>query len=426
VQDQAAQEIAQQRELAIAQERSRQKKVLEQRIREVKETTVKGLEPELQNLMARQKREIEAIKVEHEEALRSARATVEKRADEERQRLVEQMEKERQSEFAAMEERMKRQLERERELHKQEIERLMSSMRNLESEKVEVVRSAKLENESLVNEVRERWKAELSAEKARAEKEAEQWEVRLQEAIERTKQETMASFAPRETELRAQIEASLKEKTEKKLKTVVQKLEADLNLQKKKILDEAERRVNLAQIEARKAVAALENEKRTHIAAMELLKGAINDEKALNNRLESENDRLTSEVEQQRQLRIRLQNEISGKDDEIRRLEHEIPLRETAAREAIAAVSCEQERRIEALRMELQQCMAAAQSEKQQIEERHASELAAVSAKVKSLIEGKEQTIQALKDQLAIAQSRLREVEQLFHQQKKTILGARR
>jgi 5-azacytidine-induced protein 1 len=426
IQDQASQEIAQQRELAIAQERSRQKKLTDQKIKEVKEMTVRGMEPELQNLMARQKREIEALKVEHEEALRTARANVQRQADEEQRRLVEQLQKERQSEFAGMEQRIQRQLERERELHKQEIDRLMGTLKTLETEKVEVSRTAKSESESLISEIRERWKAELNAERARAEKEAEQWEAKLHEAIERTKRETMATFAPRESEMRAEIEAKLKDKSEKKLKVVVQKLEADLNAQKKKILDEAVRRVNLAQIEARKAVAALENEKKTHESAFAILKGALNEEKVLNNRLESENDRLTSELEQQRQTRMKLQGAISQAEAEIARLKVEIQDRETAAQEANSAVVSDFNKRVEQARSELQQCQIYADSERKALEERHASELATVSAKVKSLIEGKEQTIQALKEQLNVAQTRLREVEQLIHQQKKAILGVKR
>jgi 5-azacytidine-induced protein 1 len=46
VQNQAATQIAQQRELAIAQERARQKNILEQKTREIKAATVNGFEPE--------------------------------------------------------------------------------------------------------------------------------------------------------------------------------------------------------------------------------------------------------------------------------------------------------------------------------------------------------------------------------------------
>jgi hypothetical protein len=139
-----------------------------------------------------------------------------------------------------------------------------------------------------------------------------------------------------------------------------------------------------------------------------------------------ENERLTSELEKQRQLRVELQIEISGKEAEIAKLNSEIEKRDKLAKETASAVTLELERRIEESQRDFQQLRLAAEAEKKQIEERHAVELAAVSSKVKSLIEGKEQTIQALKDQLSVAQTRLRQVEELFHQQKKSILGVRK
>jgi hypothetical protein len=50
---------------------------------------VKGLEPELQSLIAKQRRELEAIRAEHEQLLRIAREAAEWRCQEERKRLLE-------------------------------------------------------------------------------------------------------------------------------------------------------------------------------------------------------------------------------------------------------------------------------------------------------------------------------------------------
>jgi chromosome segregation ATPase len=159
---------------------------------------------------------------------------------------------------------------------------------------------------------------------------------------------------------------------------------------------------------------------------MGLLKEAMNEEKTLNNRLELENDRLTTEIEEQRQLKLKLENEISQKNSEIRKCQLEIEKREKLGKEMTSAVKLEFESKIEERKREFEQLKVTAESEKKQIEEKHILELGAVSAKVKSLIEGKEQTIQALKDQLSVAQTRLRQVEELFHQQKKSILGVKK
>jgi hypothetical protein len=98
--------------------------------------------------------------------------------------------------------------------------------------------------------------------------------------------------------------------------------------------------------------------------------------------------------------------------------------KEAIARKEANAMVSDLEKKADTWQAELKRCKADAELEKKHIQEQHGAELAAVSTKVKALIEGKEQTIQALKEQLGVAQTRLREVEQLFHQQKKAILGA--
>ena len=423
VQEQAAQQIAQQRELAIAQERARQKKNFEQKIKEVKEATVRGLEPELQNLMARQKREIEAIKAEHEEALKQVRSNAERRIDEERQRALDQVERDKQAEFEAMEQRLQRQIEREREVHKEEVERLMRKLKTMETEKVAVVQVTRNENDQLLEETRERYKAELSAEKMRMAKEAEQFESRLRAAVEKAKQDTLATFQPRQDEIRKEVEAGNKERNEKKLRAVIQRLEGDMNQQKKRIIEDCERKVTAAQNETKKVRALLESERQQHEAAVEALRKQIADEKSLSNRLELENDKLTQEVEHQRLLKTNLQKELGEKETDLSQMRIDMSKREATAREMALSDLKEIRQQLEDARAENRKQRQDFQAEKKQLEEQHASELAAVSVKVKSLVESKDNTIQNLKEQLVAAQTRLTEIEKIFHQQKKTILA---
>ena len=423
VQEQAAQQIAQQRELAIAQERARQKKNFEQKIKEVKEATVRGLEPELQNLMARQKREIEAIKAEHEEALKQVRSNAERRIDEERQRALDQVERDKQAEFEAMEQRLQRQIEREREVHKEEVERLMRKLKTMETEKVAVVQVTRNENDQLLEETRERYKAELSAEKMRMAKEAEQFESRLRAAVEKAKQDTLATFQPRQDEIRKEVEAGNKERNEKKLRAVIQRLEGDMNQQKKRIIEDCERKVTAAQNETKKVRALLESERQQHEAAVEALRKQIADEKSLSNRLELENDKLTQEVEHQRLLKTNLQKELGEKETDLSQMRIDMSKREANAREMALSDLKEIRQQLEDARAENRKQRQDFQAEKKQLEEQHASELAAVSVKVKSLVESKDNTIQNLKEQLVAAQTRLTEIEKIFHQQKKTILA---
>jgi chromosome segregation ATPase len=274
--------------------------------------------------------------------------------------------------------------------------------------------------------MRERHKAELNAQRLGMQQERQDLEARLKEAVDRARQETLASFQPREVELRAEIDKAAKERNEKKLRAVVQKLENDLNQQKKRIIDEADRKVGAAQLEARRAAAAMGAQQQSHQEEVAALKQEILEEKALITRLESENNRLSNEIEQQRQLKGRLQNEITQKESEMSHLRTDIQRREATARESGLTGLRDIQQQLEEAKAELQRQKTAFESEKKKLEETHAAELSAVSTKVKTLIEGKEATIQALKEQLGVAQNRLRDVEQLFHQQKKAIFGAKK
>jgi hypothetical protein len=222
------------------------------------------------------------------------------------------------------------------------------------------------------------------------------------------------------------LEAEFKERSQKKLKAVIQKLEADLNDQRQKILDDAERRVNAAGIEARRAVAALETEKGSHQTEVMALQQDVKAEKTLNTRLELENDRLSQEVEHQRQMKTKLQTEIGEREKEIMGLKLEMQKRVNSAMESTESQVRDVQVQLEDSRKDLTRKQTEWEAERKQAEESHAAELAALSVKVKTLIEGKENTIQTLKDQLLAAQNRLREIEQLFHQQKKSILAAKK
>jgi hypothetical protein len=184
--------------------------------------------------------------------------------------------------------------------------------------------------------------------------------------------------------------------------------------------------VNAAAIEARKAVAALEDAKNVHQTEIAALQHDTKGERMLNNRLEAENDRLSQEIEVQKQMKVKLQNDLTDREKELAQLRLQMQQREAIARESAHNEIREVQRQLEESRMEAQKRQVEWENQRKQIEESHSSELASVSVKVKALIEGKENTIQALKEQLLAAQTRLREIEQLFHQQKKSILAAKR
>jgi len=422
VQEQAATQIAQQRELAIAQERARQKKTLETRIKEVKEETVKALQPELEALISRQKREIESFKSEKDDEIRSIRMNCERRAEEERARLVEQLNKERKSEYDSMEDRLQRQIERERDLHKLEIDRLIQKIKQIEDTKVDTASIAKADNEALINETRERWKAELASEQLKHSQEMEKLKESINERINRAVEEERVSLKIAEDEIKKKLENSLREKNEKKLALVVKKLEEESTQLKYKYIEESDRKIKEAQSLTQKALSSLEEEKVRNARQVSLLKAGIEDEKEMYKRLEKENERIIAEIESQKVMIQRIVEENKQKEIQIAEFKAISLEREKQIRLSFEDKVSEFMKQNEALKSQIESNKLQWDNEKLILEEQHQNELASVSKKVKSLIETKEQTISSLKDQLSVAQKRLREIEDLLHNQKKNML----
>jgi 5-azacytidine-induced protein 1 len=426
VQDQAATQIAQQRELAIAQERARQKKILEQKTREIKEATVKGLEPELQNLILKQKRDLDAIKAEHEESLRVAREAAERRCEEERQRLLDQLERDRKAEFDSLEQRLQKQLERERDLHKAELGRLALKLKSAESEKTAAIQATKDENEALLNETRERWKAELAAERLRAVQEMEKIDQRVNQARQSMALKKEALAAEAEERMRQEMEEAAKQKNERKLQLVVKKLEEETNAIRRKLQEESNARIQAATAEAKATLEGLQAQREMLETELAQVKKSTAEENRLLSKLEVENQRLNQEIETQRTVKEQLQAEVAKKEREIKDTKEANAKRIQEAKEAADAERKSLRAQLEEARHEFEKQKAVWAHERHQLEEKNQAELNAVSKKVKNLLESKEQTIQGLKDQLGAAQSRMREIEDLFHQNKRMVLTARR
>jgi SMC interacting uncharacterized protein involved in chromosome segregation len=181
--------------------------------------------------------------------------------------------------------------------------------------------------------------------------------------------------------------------------------------------------VRAAQLEAEKVRGALESEKNRYENIMEVLRREAADEKSMASRLETENGRLLEEIEHQRQLKSALQAELMQKDGEIHQMRLDAQKREQSAREIVASDMKQLRLQLAEAQVEVQKQKTEWQEERKNLEAVHGSELSTVSAKVKSLMEGKDATIQALKEQLGVAQTRLLEIEQLFHEQKKALLA---
>eukprot|EP00912_Choanoflagellata_sp_UC4_P001173 UC4_evm2s733 len=125
-------ELKQQKELLLKAEKSRREKWITERTRQIKEATVKGLEPEIQKILAKHKKDISTLRELHEEELQrlggdnSARyhndvSQIKEAAEEEKQKAISQ-------EREAARQRYQRELESVEETYQQQRRRLLQDV----------------------------------------------------------------------------------------------------------------------------------------------------------------------------------------------------------------------------------------------------------------------------------------------------------
>uniref|UniRef100_A0A8D0HEP3 Centrosomal protein 131 n=1 Tax=Sphenodon punctatus TaxID=8508 RepID=A0A8D0HEP3_SPHPU len=132
MQEQHELEIKKLKELMSATEKIRREKWIDEKTKKIKEITVKGLEPEIQKLIARHKQEIKKLKALHEAELlqsdeRAAQRYVQQ-AEELRQLLEREKEEQGRRERELVQQRYEKQLEQEEQTLQQQRRRLYSEV----------------------------------------------------------------------------------------------------------------------------------------------------------------------------------------------------------------------------------------------------------------------------------------------------------
>jgi len=95
VQSQHVIELKRQKELLAAGERARKERWTNEKRKEIKETTLKGLEPELQRILTKHKKELQCMEDGHLKNIRKLEIQIQKEKDDSIRSIVEQMKRER-------------------------------------------------------------------------------------------------------------------------------------------------------------------------------------------------------------------------------------------------------------------------------------------------------------------------------------------
>ncbi|XP_069125158.1 centrosomal protein of 131 kDa-like [Argopecten irradians] len=414
-----------------AAEKLRRERWIEDKTKKIKEMTVKGLEPEIQRLIAKHKNEFKKIKQIHEAELlesdeRAAQRYV-KMTEELRDQLAHEKEAACARERELAKQRYEKELQNEEEAYQQQRRRLYSEVqeekdrvaqqasrqrseldklqRQLEDSHRHALNAMKSEFEKAREEQERRHNEETADIKEKVKIEKEQWEENY-----RKKQDTW--IMQKERELRDQV----KRDRDKEIEMVISRLEDDATSSREECERTADNKIKRIR---EKYQAEMKDLERSEMQALE----KYNEMKAKLTEVEGENECLKVYLKQKDQEIAQLQ-QLTDKMHKERDRVSDIIRQEFADR---LVTTDEENRRI---KNEMSEMKARHRIEldraKDQIEEvkkRKDDEMEEVHKRVKQAIVKKEEVLNQVRLQYQASQKRADHLEGLLQQQRKQLLN---
>uniref|UniRef100_A0A663M7W8 Centrosomal protein 131 n=1 Tax=Athene cunicularia TaxID=194338 RepID=A0A663M7W8_ATHCN len=374
MQEQHELEIKKLKELMSATEKIRREKWIDEKTKKIKEITVKGLEPEIQKLIAKHRQDIKKLKMLHEAELLQSDERAAQRYGRQAEELRGLLEREK-------EEQSQRERERARQRQRAEAEELR---RQLEASSSAVTRALKEEYAKEREEQERRHQAEVKVLKDRLEIEKQAWEANYVKKEE-------AWLLTRERELR---EEARKER-DKEIELVIQRLEADMSLAKEECERAAENRIKRIRDKYEVELQELERSERKLQERCNELKGRLAE-------LEGES--------------IRLQGLLKHKEQEVEEIQK---VKDQLAQERSSLA--------EVIRQEFADRLVGTEEENKRLK----AEMAEMRARqrleldrvvVKTAVVRKEESVSSLRKQYEAAVQRANRLEALLEQQRKQLL----
>ncbi|XP_055245465.2 centrosomal protein of 131 kDa isoform X15 [Gorilla gorilla gorilla] len=366
-------EIKKLKEIMSATEKARREKWISEKTKKIKEVTVRGLEPEIQKLIARHKQEVRRLKSLHEAELLQSDERASQRCLRQAEELREQLEREK--EALGQQEH-----ERARQRQRAELEELRQQ---LEESSSALTRALRAEFEKGREEQERRHQMELNTLKQQLELERQAWEAG------RTRKEE-AWLLNREQELREEIRKG----RDKEIELVIHRLEADMALAKEESEKATESRIKRLRDKYEAELSELEQSERKLQERCSELKGQLGE-------AEGEN--------------LRLQGLVRQKE---RALED--------AQAVNAQLSSERSNLAQVIRQEFEDRLAASEEETRQakaelatLQARQQLELEEVHRRVKTALARKEEAVSSLRTQHEAAVKRADHLEELLEQHRR-------
>ncbi|NXV20307.1 CP131 protein, partial [Cepphus grylle] len=424
MQEQHELEIKKLKELMSATEKIKREKWIDEKTKKIKEITVKGLEPEIQKLIAKHRQDIRKLKMLHEaELLQSDERAAQRygrQAEELRDLLEREKEEQSQRERELARQRCEQQLEQEEQVLQQQRRRLYAEVaeekerlsqqaarqraeaeelrQQLEASSLAVTRALKEEYTKEKEEQERRHQAEVKVLKERLEIEKQAWEANYVKKEE-------AWLLSRERELREEM----RKERDKEIELVIQRLEADMSSAKEECERAAENRIKRIRDKYEVEFQELERSERKLQERCNELKGRLAELEGESIRLQGLLKHKEQEVEEIQKVRDQLAQERSSLAEVIRQ--------EFADR----LVGTEEENK--RLKAEMVEMRARQRLELDMVVREKDKELEEVHRRVKTAVARKEESVSSLRKQYEAAVQRADRLEALLEQQRKQLLA---
>lgn len=424
-------EMSKLKEVHAAAEKLRREKWIEDKTKKIKEMTVKGLEPEIQRLIAKHKSDLNKVKQIHEAELlesdeRAAQKYV-KMTEELRDQLASEKEAACAREREMSKQRYEKQLQQEEEAFQQQRRRLYQEVQE-EKDRVAVQASRqRSELEKLQQQLEDSHRHALQAMREQFDKAKDEQDRRhkseiteLKEKLKLEKESWEENYMKRHETWLVQKERELRDKVkkerDKEIELVIERLEEDASTIREdnersteqkirrmrekfemetKELEQSERRAVQKHNEIKAKMTEVEGENERLKVIIKQKEQEIFDTKKLLEKMNSERSHVSDIVRQE------FADRIVATDEESKRIKHEIS--ELRARH----------------RVELEK----AQNDMEDLRKAKDEEMEEVHKRVKQAIVKKEEVVAQLKQQYLAANKRADHLEGLLEQQRKQLLG---
>ncbi|XP_074463772.1 centrosomal protein of 131 kDa isoform X14 [Larus michahellis] len=417
-------EIKKLKELMSATEKIKREKWIDEKTKKIKEITVKGLEPEIQKLIAKHRQDIRKLKKLHEaELLQSDERAAQhygRQAEELRDLLEREKEEQSQRERELARQRCEQQLEQEEQALQQQRRRLYAEVaeekerlsqqaarqraeaeelrQQLEASSSAVTRALKEEYTKEKEEQERRHQAEVKVLKERLEIEKQAWEANYVKKEE-------AWLLSRERELREEM----RKERDKEIELVIQRLEADMSSAKEECERAAENRIKRIRDKYEVEFQELERSERKLQERCNELKGRLAELEGESIRLQGLLKHKEQEVEEIQKVRDQLAQERSSLAEVIRQ----------EFTDRLMGTEEENKR----LKAEMVEMRARQRLELDRVVREKDKELEEVHRRVKTAVARKEESVSSLRKQYEAAVQRADRLEALLEQQRKQLLA---